>query len=395
MLLLTVEEDIMNQDQSTHDLDRSSSMSVSPGIVAPRDESNSVDFYRFIINSMPLAVVTMDSEFRITGFNPRAEVLTGYTAQEALGKPCREILRSTLCGDPCPLRAIQNRKTSLVSSPAEFRNREGRTVSVRVSAAALFDGEGQRIGGVETIMDISHIVTMERERANFISMLAHDMRSSLTGIHGLGLRLLRGPSEMDEVKARKYMEIITKEAAKLESLVDDFLDLSRMEMGGFKLNTAAVSLDKELEEIFETYREKAAQQGSRLELHVSDVLPVIEADAHRLRRVFTNLIDNALKFSKDNGVVVITTRETDTEVMVAVEDSGVGIDPADLPFIFDIFHRGRRVGGREGHGLGLATVRVIVEGHHGRIQVASEPNVGTTFTVYLPKQHRGRGIEGE
>jgi PAS domain S-box-containing protein len=345
-----------------------------------------LDLTKFVIDSIPLAVVTMDSEYRITGFNPRAEELTGYSAQAALGRPCREILRSALCEDGCPLRAVQNRQDGFVTTRTTLQDRRGQTIFVSISTAALFDDQGRCLGAVEAIADISERVAMERERANFISMLAHDMRSSLTGIHGLGLRLLRKPADMDEEKARKHLEIITKEAGKLEALVDDLLELSRIETGRLKLSTTAVSLDKELEEIFETYKEKAAQQSIQLELRVGDILPMIEADVNRLRRVFVNLLDNAIKFSREDGTIVISTQETDREVMVAITDSGTGIPAEDLPFIFDIFHRGRTVGAREGYGLGLATVKAIVEGHGGRVIVSSELGVGSTFTVFLPRE---------
>ncbi|MHC1742840.1 MAG: ATP-binding protein [Syntrophobacteraceae bacterium] len=345
----------------------------------------SLEFYKFVIDSIPLAVVTMDAEYRITGFNPRAEELTGYRAETVFGRSCREVLRSALCDDACPLRTVMNRQNGFVTTRTTLQDRLGKTIFVDVSTAALFDDEGKCLGAVEAIADISARVAMEREHANFISMLAHDMRSSLTGIHGLGLRLLRKPADMDETKVRKHLEIITKEAGKLEALVDDLLELSRIESGRLRLTTTAVSLDKELEEIFETFKEKASQQGIQLELRVGDLLPVIEADASRLRRVFGNLLDNAIKFSPRGGTIVITTQETDCEVMVTVRDSGIGILTEDLPYIFDIFHRGKTTLGKEGHGLGLATVKAIVEGHGGRIMVSSEPDVGSTFTVFLPK----------
>lgn len=350
----------------------------------------SLEFHRFVIDSVPLAIVTMDSEYRITGFNPRAEELTGYTADSAIGRPCREILQSALCDDGCPLKAVQDRRDRSLTTRTTLLDRTGRTVFVSVSTAALFDDEGKCLGAVEAIADISERVAMERERSNFISMLAHDMRSSLTGIHGLGLRLLRRPADMDEEKARKHLEIITKEAGKLEALVDDLLELSRIEAGRLKLSTTAVSLDKELEEIFETFKEKAAQQSIQLELLVGDILPMIEADPNRLRRVFVNLLDNAIKFSRKGGRIVISTQEKDREVMVAITDSGAGIPAEDLPFIFDIFHRGKTALGREGYGLGLATVKAIVEGHGGRIMVSSELDFGSTFTVFLPKEPEGK-----
>jgi two-component system phosphate regulon sensor histidine kinase PhoR len=341
--------------------------------------------YKSIIDSVPMAVVTVDSKFRITQFNRWAEKVTGHSSKYAVGRQCREILQSALCASCCPLRAVLDQRSSTISDKTTILNREGTTVPVRFSAAALFDPEGKLLGGVEAFMDISKLVAMERERANLISMLAHDMRSSLTGIHGLGLRLLRKFDDADSEMARKHIELITREAAKLESLIDEFIEYSRIETGMLKLNFAATSLDKELEEIYEVYRIKAAQCGVGLELQVDDILPVIEADANRLRRVFTNLLDNAIKFSKEHGRIAIAAREKGQEVLITVTDDGIGIRPEDLPHIFDVFRRGRETGGRQGHGLGLATVKAIVEGHGGRILVSSQLNVGSTFALFLPK----------
>ncbi len=346
-------------------------------------------FYKFVIDSAPIAIVTMDSSLRITEFNEWAAKVTGYSPEEALGKQCRDILQSDMCDGNCPMKTILDRTKSTESGRTIIHNREGKLLPVRFNAAALFGSKGKLLGGVEAFMDISNLVAMERERANFISMLAHDMRSSLTGIHGLGLRLLRKLEDMDRESERKYLEIITKEAANLESLIDEFLDLSRIETGRLMLNIRATSLDKELEEIFETYRLKAAQHGISLDLQIENILPVIDADTNRLHRVFANLLDNAIKFSPQNGAVTITARENEREVMVAVSNEGIGIDPEELPHIFDVFHRGRTALGTEGHGLGLATVKAIVEGHGGRVDVSSRQKAGATFTVFLPKRNEG------
>ena len=115
-------------------------------------------------------------------------------------------------------------------------------------------------------------------------------------------------------------------------------------------------------------------------------LPIIEADANRLRRVFTNLLDNALKFSKSEGAIILSTDQTEKDIVVKVKDGGIGIDPKDLPFIFDTFNRGKGAEKREGFGLGLATVKAIVEAHGGRILVKSELGKGSVFKVILPKK---------
>jgi two-component system phosphate regulon sensor histidine kinase PhoR len=356
--------------------------------LAPSPDGN-LAFYKFVIDSVPLAIVAMNSSFNIIEFNHWAEKVTGYPREEALGRQCRDILQSELCKGECPLKTILNRAKSNVAGRSIIHNREGRSIPVRFNAAALFGAEGKLLGGVEAFTDITNLVAMEREKVNLISMLAHDMRSSLTGIHGLGLRLLRKLADMDRENEKKYLEMITKEASNLETMIDDFLDFSRIETGKLKLNIRATSLDKELEELFDVYLVKAGQRGIKLDLQIENILPVIEADTNRLRRVFSNLLDNAVKFSSRDGKITIAAEEKEHEVMVSITDEGVGIDPDDLPHIFDVFHRGRTTNGTEGHGLGLATVKAIVEGHGGRVVVASAPNTGATFTVFLPKGEAG------
>jgi two-component system phosphate regulon sensor histidine kinase PhoR len=256
-----------------------------------------------------------------------------------------------------------------------------------MTTAGLAGRDRNLICGVDVFQDISDLKAQEREKANLISMFAHDMRSSLTGIHGLGLRLLNKAPDMNEEKQRQYLKIITDEAGKLESLVDDFLEFSRLQTGKLNLNFTAISLDKELIELYETYKVRASQSKVNLELKVDEALPIIEADANRLHRVFTNLLDNAVKFSRERQTVTIAARETKHEVMVKIVDRGLGIDSEELPYIFDLFHRGESPCKKEGYGIGLATVKAIVEGHGGRVHVASEVNRGSVFTVFLPK-HR-------
>jgi signal transduction histidine kinase len=179
-------------------------------------------------------------------------------------------------------------------------------------------------------------------------------------------------------------------------LINDFLEFSRLQTGKLKLNLASTSLDKELVEILDSYRLRALESGIKLELKNEETLLVIEADVNKLRRVFTNLLDNALKFSKEKGTITVTTEETATEVIVKVEDEGIGIPPDELPYIFDTFHRGSGTGRKEGFGLGLAGVKTIVEAHRGHIRVASEEGKGSVFTVVLPKAGKSEdGQEGK
>ncbi|MBW1802741.1 MAG: HAMP domain-containing histidine kinase [Deltaproteobacteria bacterium] len=264
-------------------------------------------------------------------------------------------------------------------------NKWGVNLPVRMNTAGLFDDNGHLIGGVESFQDISRLKSLEREKDNLISMFAHDMKSSLTIIGGFALRLLKKTGQIDKEKQKEYLRIIKAESGKLESLINDFLEYSRLQTGRLKLNISATSLDKELMELFDSYQPKASQSGVKLELQNEEDLTIINADAGQLHRVFTNLLDNAFKFSKEKGKVTISTHETAEEVVVKVKDEGIGIERDEVPYIFDSFRRGKIGENKEGFGLGLAAVKAIVEGHGGRILVESELGKGSVFTVILPK----------
>jgi len=243
-----------------------------------------------------------------------------------------------------------------------------------------------------SVIDITGIKSLERERANLTAMFAHDIKSSLVAIQGLVMRMLNRAETLPAEKQAKYLEIVRKEAGKLEFLVDDFLESSRVQAVRLNFSKAPFSVEKELREFFELYQPLALEKGLRLELDCAAGLPLIEADANRLRRVFLNLLDNAFKFSTRPGARVTLSAWAEADrVEIRIADQGTGIDPEDLPFVFDPFHRGRN--GSEplyrGHGVGLAAVKSIVEGHGGQVFVASEKGKGSVFTVRLPTAVRG------
>ena len=350
-----------------------------------------VAFYRFVIDSLPTAVLTVNSDFRISGFNPWAEKITGYSKKEAQGKYCGAILQGGMCMRECPLKTAMKVRRPINLIETDIVNRWGETIPVRMSTSGLFDGHGELIGGVESFHDITRLKRLEREKDNIISMFAHDMKSSLTIIGGFVLRILKKMGQIDAKKQKKYLGIIKKEAGKLESLVNEFLEFSRLQTGRLKLNLSATSLDKELMDLVDSYHVRAAESGIKLMLESEEALPVIMADTNQLRRVFTNLLDNALKFSKKKGKIIISTHETLETFEVRVKDEGIGIKHDELAYIFDSFRRGRDVDNEEGFGLGLAAVKAIVEGHGGRVLVKSELGKGSVFTVVLPKKMK-RGL---
>jgi len=351
-----------------------------------------IAFYSFIIDSLPVGVITVSPEMKVTSFNRWAGRITGYSEQEALGRYCGGVLQGGMCKTNCPLKKAINRHHPEVRVDSTIKNRRGEIIPVRMNTAALLDDNGNLIGGVEAFQDISRLKTLEREKDNLISMFAHDMKSSLTVIGGFVLRLIKKSGQIDEKKQKEYLGIIRRESGRLESLVSDFLEFSRLQAGRLNLNLSATSLDKELMELSDAYQLKASQSGLRLELKNEEELPVIICDSNKMLRVFSNLLDNAIKFSKDKGTITLSTHATPDEVIVEVKDEGIGIEPDELPYVFDSFHRGRGVEQKEGFGLGLASVKAIVEGHGGRISVESEPGKGSVFSVILPKRRQPQAL---
>ncbi len=340
---------------------------------------------RFVLDSLPLAVITVDPELRITGFNPWAERVTGYARAEAVGRPCGEILQGGRCRGQCPLRTILDRQHRTQRLETTIRTRDGRTIPVRMSTAGLFDDDGELLGGLEAFQDVSAAKQARREKDNLVSMFAHDLKSSVVVIGGFARRLLARVQQAGGEPARRPLEIIRSEADKLEALTDEFLEFARLQTGRLTLNPSATSLDKELSELVDAYRVRAEGARVRVVLETDPSLPIIQADAARLRRVFANLLDNALKYSEPGSTVIVRVDDRGEAVTVQVQDHGCGIDAGELPFLFDPFHRAADAGGRDGFGLGLATVKAIVDAHGGRVTVESEPGQGSTFTVELPK----------
>ncbi len=343
--------------------------------------------FRGLVETMNEGLEIEDENGFVTYVNDRLCDLWGCEREEIVNHPAAQFLSKIEHKAP---EACENNADirKIASYEATWTTNDGRKIPTVVSSVPIFDSWGAYRGKFSVITDISDLKAHEREKANLISMFAHDMRSSLTGIHGLGLRLLTKYSSLDDQRREEYLRIINREAAKLESLVDDFLEFSRLETGRLKLSFGAISLDKELLELFEFYQPRASQKGINLEICIEKALPVIQADAGRLRRVFTNLLDNAIKFSHETGTVSILAEEAEKDVIIKISDEGIGIDPEEIPFIFDLFHRTRGGERKEGYGIGLATVKAIVEGHEGKVKVTSELGKGSTFTIYLPKARR-------
>ncbi len=236
-----------------------------------------------------------------------------------------------------------------------------------VTAAALRD----RAGAVVVFHDITRLKQLENIRKEFVANVSHELRTPLSIIKGYVETLL------DEQPAQPFLETIQKHARRLEMLIDDLLSISELESQQARLNLAPVSLRHCLDE------ELLARGAGRITIELPDT--PVRADAERLRQVFNNLLDNALKYTR--GPIRVSGRVRDNELEVCVADEGPGIAPEHLPRIFERFYRVDKARSRElgGTGLGLAIVKHIVQAHGGRVWAESELEKGSRFFFTLPK----------
>jgi len=236
----------------------------------------------------------------------------------------------------------------------------------------------------ETINDMAEeLGTAERMKNDFISSVSHELRTPLTAIRGWS-ETIRDTNDPETV--RKGMRVILSETDRLSQMVEELLDFSRIQSGRLKLNFEKIDLLAELEEAVLMYTERARREQIALDYDEGIESAVVIADRNRMRQVFINIIDNAIKYSDPGGSVRVTAGEESGSIVIRVADSGCGISPEDLPRIKQKFYKANLT--RRGSGIGLAVADEIVSSHRGTLEVASELGAGTTVTIRIPTARR-------
>ncbi|MED4224184.1 two-component system histidine kinase PnpS [Neobacillus cucumis] len=235
--------------------------------------------------------------------------------------------------------------------------------------------------------DITEIKKLEQMRKDFVANVSHELKTPVTSIKGFTETLLDGAMNNKET-LESFLSIILKESNRLESLISDLLDLSKIEQQGFRLNWQPVELYALLHDVINLLNRKAKAKNIQLGLDCNQKQVLIKADIDRLKQVFINLINNAITYTPANGSVKITIHEMEDKVRISVIDTGVGISKEDIPRIFERFYRVDRARSRNsgGTGLGLAIVKHLIEAHHGSIGVKSKLGEGSEFIIELPKE---------
>jgi len=242
---------------------------------------------------------------------------------------------------------------------------------------------------VAVFVDVTEVRRLESMRRDFVANVSHELRTPVTSIRSAAETLIDGAAS-DPAAAGAFIAIIDRNATRLHQLVEDLLDLSRIEARGFRLSFEAIELKPIFSQVMGLFRERASKKNVMLEERASGEVPKVRADRRALEHVLTNLIDNAVKYCGPGTHVWVSVAMSAEAVTVSVADDGPGIDERHLPRIFERFYRvdagrSRDVGGT---GLGLSIVKHLVEAMEGTVSVESKLNQGTTFSFTLKRAER-------
>jgi two-component system, OmpR family, phosphate regulon sensor histidine kinase PhoR len=234
--------------------------------------------------------------------------------------------------------------------------------------------------------DISDIKKLEQVRKDFVANVSHELKTPITSIKGFSETLLDGAMQ-DKQALEAFLKIILQESDRLQSLVQDLLDLSKMEQLGFHLSIQQYNIRTTLEEVIAILEKKAAEKEIKLQFEMDQNSILIEGDADRLKQVFLNLVSNAISYTPSGGHVFLRLSESASKIVIEVKDTGIGMEESEISRIFERFYRVDKARSRNsgGTGLGLAIVKHIIEAHKGNIIVTSQVGEGTTFLIELNK----------
>jgi signal transduction histidine kinase/CheY-like chemotaxis protein/HAMP domain-containing protein len=253
--------------------------------------------------------------------------------------------------------------------------------ALAVTAARLGD---ESEGVVWTVHDMSERVRLERAKTEFVAMASHELRSPLTSIKGFVELLDRSSGTMSE-RQREFVDIIHRSTDRLVELVNDLLDVARIEADRVEIDRRPIDVGEAVREVVELMGPRFAAKGQRLGVYVAPTLPLAMADSARVRQIVANLLTNAHLYTGEGGRIHIGVEPERAWIQIVVSDSGIGMTPEESTRVFERFYRAAD-GARSatGTGLGLSIVKSLVELHEGQIEVESEPGRGTTFRILLP-----------
>ena len=333
-----------------------------------------------IVEHSPAGVLLLGPDGRVRSHNPAAARLLGRDGASLAGAAASDLIAVQDVQDRALPFALPRGEAS-ASLQGHLRLPDGRRGAwVQLTATPLPDPRQPRTGWVLDLVDLSGYREAEDARRAFLAGLSHELKTPLSLIRGYAETMRYPQVREDDALHAEAIEVILDETEHLTQLVDQLLTAARLEAEALRLDLHTVDLGGELERLVQGFRHAHPDHGWQLELPAS--LPPILADPARLREIFGNLLGNAAKYAPAGSTVTLRASTEAGGLRVDVSDTGIGIGEADQERVFERFFRAAEQG--KGAGLGLYMARAIAEAHGGRIDLASQPGRGSTFSVWLP-----------
>ncbi len=341
-----------------------------------------------ILSAMTEGVIAVDRSEEVVHLNAAAGRMFGIDPPDAIGRHMTEVVQI-----PELQEAVRSTFEGVDGKQGEIHLQTGMSsVILELQSSGLRDRDGEIIGVVIVLHDVTEIRRLEEVRSDFVSNVSHELKTPLAAIKGLVESILED-EEMPEPIRRRFLGRVQRQADRLNSLVVDLLSLSRLERELDVRAEGTVELRRAVLDCVETQRPAAEQKGLHLHLDLVDEDVRIVADAESVRQIVDNLLSNAIRYTPADGHVTLRLGRDDDEARLEVEDTGVGIDPSHHERIFERFYRVDKARSRElgGTGLGLAIVKHVVRRLGGSIGLDSEVGRGSTFTIEVPLAKSGEG----
>jgi PAS domain S-box-containing protein len=340
-----------------------------------------------IIQHCSDGIVVYNRERRVSEFNRAMEQISGWSAAEARGRLCSEVLchfdsrGNRLCDRGCPVQHVLETQRALLVETTTI-GRDGRRREIAASYTFVPDEHPDGCRVVAVVRDVTRLKELEQLKVDFVSMISHDLRTPLSLIKGYAATLLRTDLSLSEEQRRRFLRGIDQAADRLARLVENIISARRLETGMYRFALRRVSLTPLLRAVAFTAQEHA--DGHTLLVDLPDEPLETIADPDEISRVVMNLLSNAFKYSPRGTVVRLRAWAEQSDVHITVSDQGRGLPPDQLERIFEKFYRvPGQEGSERGSGLGLFICKRIVEAHGGRIWAESTPGRGSTFHVVL------------
>jgi len=335
---------------------------------------------RNMLNGLSEGIVAIDAKGEITHTNPALDKF--FTRQKTaihLPDPRMKVIGDKSVWDD--FDAV------ILSGEPMSRNIQVRDMILRMTITPIVDEIGSIAGAVGLFSDITQMERLERTRREYVSNVSHELRTPLTAMRALVEPLSEG-MVTEEADRQRYYGIILREIQRLSRLINDQLELSRLQSGNLAIQKSVMSLDDVVYDVCDRYTTIAAEHGLELKLETDfSQCPPVYANADRVEQMLIILVDNAIKYT-EQGSVTVSADWDDERVVMHVKDTGIGIEENDLPYVFDRFYKVDKAHSGKGSGLGLSIAKELLKRMDEEIWVTSEKGVGTefSFTIHRPEK---------